>query len=223
MSGGMRFAPPKGMRPLGCFLLGIFALVACGADDGSVTDDSGEINEGRGSLERKIDPQLAAPKSDLIGAKLDEIFTTAAAKGTVGSPKKSKDCETTQVKSGKDVIVERVTCKSSDVVRILDENGRAKSEHTDLNGDGKVDRYTGEDGAVAQYNDTDCDGKIDVVVERVDKVKDFSLKGYGEEFPKSKFLFRVREDRNHDGKLDHEKLTARGVLRPAESSQAEEE
>jgi hypothetical protein len=199
-------------------------LAACSADDGSVTDDSGEINEGRGSIERKIEPQVTAPKSDLIGAKLEDVFKKASEGATVGAPKKSgDDCKTTQIKSGSSVIAERVLCKTSDIVRLLDDNGRPKAEHSDLNGDGKVDRYTGEDGAVAQYNDTDFDGKIDVVVERVEKVKDFSLKGYDETFPKSSFLFRVREDRNHDGKLDHEKLTARGILRPAGTSEDEEE
>src|SRR5262249_4716704 len=118
----------------------------------------------------------------------------------------------------KEITVERVVCKSSDVIRTFNDDGSTKTEHYDLNKDGKVDRYTGLDGAVVQYADSNFDGKIDSVTERVDKVKDFSLKGYEDaDYPKSSFLYRVREDRNHDGKLDHEKLTARGTLKPKDS------
>jgi len=98
----------------------------------------------------------------------------------------------------------------------LDTDGTTKAEHSDLNKDGKVDSYAGESGPVVRYADTNFDGKIDLVIERVDLVKDFSMKGYDEVFPKSKFLHRIREDQNRDGKLETEKLTALGTL-PAQT------
>ena len=61
-------------------------------------------------------------------------------------------------------------------------------------------------GDVMEANPADNTSRL------VEKIKDFSLAGYDEDFPKSAFLSRVREDRDHDGKLDHEKLTARGAL-----------
>lgn len=205
-------------------VLGACATTACsGSDDGAATDDSSEINEGRGVLERPLDPPMTPPTTELIGAKMDEVYEKALGKLTPGSGKKQSDgCTKTEVEDPdtNEVVLERVECKSSDVIRIFDSDGSTKSEHYDLNKDGKVDRYTGEEGAVVQYADSNFDGKVDSIIERVDKVKDFSLKGYDEQgYPKSAFLFRVREDQNKDGKLDHEKLTARGTLRPATESE----
>jgi len=195
--------------------LASFGLIACAADDGAVTDDSSEINEGRGSLERQLDPPMAAPETPLIGAKMSAVFDAAKGTLTAGAAKEGNDgCSTTQLKnaSSKKVMLERITCEGSDTIRILNDDGTTKEEHSDLNKDGEVDRYTNEAGAIAQYTDHNFDGKVDVIVERVDKLKDFSMKGYEETFPKASFLYRVREDRNKDGKLDHEKLTARGAL-----------
>jgi hypothetical protein len=220
MSAGTAIAVfPSIMRSRALFLaalstIGVLALVGCGSDDGAVTDDSSEINEGRGSLEREMDPPMASPTTPLIGAKMSEVFDQAKGTLTVGSPKEADDgCTTTQLKdTKKKVLVERITCGKSDTIRLLNEDGTTKEEHSDLNKDGEVDRYTNETGAIAQYVDNNFDGKVDVIVERVDKLKDFSMKGYEETFPKSSFLYRIREDRNKDGKLDHEKLTARGTL-----------
>lgn len=194
----------------------LLVLAGCNAgDDGAVTDDSAEINEGRGSLERLIDPPIAAPKSELIGAKMLDVLAEAKGTATALAPSAAiEGCTTTRFKDAKtkQIVAERVECKRSEVLRFLAADGTTTAEHADLNKDGKVDRFSGEEGAVASFVDTNFDGKIDVVVERVEKVKDFSMEGYDEVFPKSRFLFRVREDRNRDGKLDFEKLTARGAL-----------
>jgi hypothetical protein len=221
VSVGMTLAASMSMRHVALLLsaAGLFALVGCGTDDNAVTDGSSELNEGRGALERVMDPPIAGPKSELIGASMNDVFTAALGTLTAGSGKKAGDgCTKIEAKDTKTkkVAVERLQCESSDVVRILNSDGTSKLEHYDLNKDGKVDRYIGEDGAVVQYQDTNFDGKIDLVIERVDKVKDFSLKGYDEDFPKSQFLYRVREDRDRDGKLEHEKLTARGSIPKAE-------
>lgn len=228
MSAGTPIAPLLCMRWFGILLAGsaLFLVVGCSAaSDGSVTDDANELNEGRGSLERELDPPIAVPTSALIGAKLSDVLAEAKGTATAGAPTKDSDCTTTKYKDAtKKVVVEHVACAGSEVVRVLDTEGTTTAEHADLNKDGKVDRYSGEpgavdavvQGAVVQLVDTNYDGKIDVVVERVDKVKDFSMNGYEETFPKSAFLHRVREDRNRDGKLDHETLTARGALPKSE-------
>lgn len=223
MSAGTWIAPSVSMRARALLLSAILCAVGavvggCGSDDGAVTDDSSEINEGRGSLEREMDPPMAPPTTPLIGAKMTAVFDAAKGTLTAGSPKESDDgCTKTELKDPKKtVLVERITCATSDTIRLLNEDGTTKEEHSDLNKDGEVDRYTNESGAVAQYTDNNFDGKVDVIVERVDKLKDFSMKGYEETFPKSSFLYRIREDRNKDGKLDHEKLTARGVLPKSE-------
>lgn len=204
--------------------LAVVALVGCSsssADDGVATNDANEINEGRGALERELDPPVAAPASTVIGAKMTDVLTAAKGTATAGAAVKlGEDCTSTPYKDGKTkkVVVFDVQCKSSAVVRVMDTDGETvKAEHTDLNKDGKVDRWTGADKAIVQLTDTNFDGKLDVVVEKVELLKDFSLEGYDEAFPKDRFLYRVREDRNRDGKLDYEKLIARGAL-PAKQS-----
>jgi hypothetical protein len=223
----MTIADPRFMR--GATLLFstslVLAVLGCSTEDGSATDDSSEINEGTGSIERTINPEIAAPKTDLIGAKMTDVY--ADAKGTLSAAaatKGSDGCTKTEVTDPKAnvVVVARIQCSTSDVIRTFKSDGSLKSEHYDLNKDGKVDRFTGEDGAVVQYTDADCDGKIDGIIERVDKVKDFSLNGYdgytSADYPKSLFLYRVREDRDRDGKFEHEKLTAKGTLvKPGDS------
>lgn len=199
---------------LGCSLL---ALIGCAADDGAVTDDGNELVEARGALERELDPRLDPPEDDRIGADIDAVFekikTTA---GTAQKPEKqSSGCTRTQFKSAKTktVSAERVTCKQRDTIRVFNADGEIEAEHTDLNGDGKVDRFSSETGPIAQLLDTDFNGVIDTISERVSQLKDFSLTEYGDEkFPKSTFAFRIRQDLNHDRKLDHEKMTAPGGL-----------
>lgn len=214
MSDGIPFAPWKPMRWLVLFGSALFLLAGCTADDGTVTDDSAEINHARGSLEREIDPPIAVPKSERIGASIADVLENAKGTATGKKAPAVDGCVTTTFKDAetKKPIVEHVACKASETVRLLAEDGTVAEEHADLNGDGKVDRFSSDDGVTAQLVDTNFDGKINVVVERVDKVKDFSLEGYDEDYPKSKFLYRIREDRNRDGKLDFERLTARGTL-----------
>jgi hypothetical protein len=200
---------------LGAFvaLPAALALGGCSSSDDVTTDDSSEIDESRGELDKDLAPPLPVPATPLIGARLDDVYAQAIGNLVAGAPqKRGDDCSLVQVKNAKGtVVVERETCTTAETVRIL---GAVTTEHVDLNKDGKVDRWTGADGAVSQYDDTNCDGQVDVIVEDVTKVKDFSLTGYGESLPKSDFLFRIREDRDHDGKLDHEKLTAKGALPP---------
>jgi hypothetical protein len=206
----------------GLVLSSLFVLIGCSADDGSVTDDSAEINEGRGSIERELDPPMAPPTSPLIGAKMSDVLAKATTGTTKGTAKKGKDCSQTDYKSTstKKIVVEHLVCAGSETIRLVDEDGLATEEHFDLNKDGKVDRFAGTEGAIVTYGDSDYDGKIDLIIERVDRLKDFSLKGYDDEdedLSKSRFLHRIREDRDHDGKLDHERLTAKGTL-PAQKN-----
>lgn len=212
------------MRLLPLLILSLVALGGCSSSgDNVATDDSNELNEGRGSLERKIDPPMAAPSSDKIGTSISEILT--AAKGTLTGKviaTTDEDCKQTNYKdTAKKQLVQHIECSKSVTVRIANEEGATISENADLNKDGKVDKWSGEDGSLIQIADTDFDGKIDLVIESVAKVKDFSMDGYDETFPKAKFLHRVREDRDRDGKFDHEKLTAKGILPPASSPSAE--
>ncbi len=182
--------------------LALVALVGCSssADDGVATNDANEINEGRGALERELDPPIAAPASTVIGAKMTDVLTSAKGSATAGAAVKlGEDCTSTPYKDSKTkkVVVFDVQCKSSAIVRVMDADGETvKAEHTDLNKDGKVDRWTGADKAIVQLTDTNFDGKLDVVVEKVELLKDFSLEGY---------------------ELDYEKLIARGAL-PAKQS-----
>jgi hypothetical protein len=218
MSAGIAVAQSFSMRKLRWLsICGVLLAVGCTSseEDGSVTDDSNEIIEGRGSIERKLDPPIAAPTNALINAKMSDVLTQVKAAMTAGAPEKlGDDCTVTKFKDAKTkkVVVEHVDCKKSALIRVLNEDGTMKAEHSDLNKDGKVDRWAGTSGTIVQLADTNVDGKIDVIVERVDLVKDFSMEGYDETFPKSKFLFRVREDRNRDGKFEVEKLTAKGAL-----------
>lgn len=197
------------LRGTACFVL--VGLVACGSSD-NATSNTSDLESGRGALTRQISPQLPVPTSDLIGAKLADVAATVTA--TAGTAKKSTDCSTTPYyDANKTVVYQRVDCTASLTIRFLNAGGTMKEEHADLNKDGLVDRYTNESAKVAQYTDANFDGKIDVVVERVDQLTDFSLVGYpGEDFPAAAFLYRIREDRNRDGGLDYETLSALGAL-----------
>jgi hypothetical protein len=185
------------------------------SDDSAATDDSAQINEGRGVLERNLNPTIAAPSSPLIGAKISDVLAQVSL--TAGAPAKVDDaCTVTKYTDAANAVAaEDLECKSSSTIRFLAADGTTKAEHADLNKDGKVDRWTGLDGAAIQLVDVNFDGTVDVLVERVDLLNDFSLAGYGETFPKNDFLYRVREARRRDGKLNFEKLIARGVLPPA--------
>ena len=210
---------------ISCFGFLALAVGGCVAaeDDGSVTNDANEINEGRGSLERELSPPLETPKSDLIGAKMSDVVEEIAQTAKAFEVAAAGGCEKTEYKdtTTNKKVAERLRCGSSETVRFFGSSGSVIGERADLNKDGKVDRVTSEAGfpgapAVAQYVDTNFDGEIDVIVERVADVEDFSMSGYDETFPKSKFLHRIREDRNRDGKLDFERLTARGQLPAAQ-------
>jgi len=196
------------------------ALVVCSipADDGSVTDDSNEIVEGRSYVERDLKTPIDPPTPAIIGKATADVRTEAT-KGTASASKKNTaggcTLERFASTSTKKVVAEVETCKSTEIVRLVDAGGYATTTWSDLNKDGKIDRFSGEDGAFVLYADANFDGKVDQTIERVDMVNDFSMKGYDENFPKSKFVHRVRDDRNHDGKLDHEKLIAKGLLPPA--------
>jgi len=197
----------------------LLAAVAAGcgssADDGSgegvTTAD--DLTDPVGVLEQRLTPPLPAPSSPLIGASMADVLNEAM-RGLASKQTTRDDdgCTMVRMFDAQDVLaVEHLTCSRSEVVRILGPDGRTKAEHLDFNKDGKVDRYSSEEGRVAQFTDSNFDGKIDVVVERVALLDDFSLEGYGD-YPKSAFLFRVRESFMRDGFLHNEKLTAKGAL-----------
>lgn len=210
------------MRSLLFFLacVGAAGLVGCSteSDDEAVTDDSNEIVQGRSFIEKELSPAIAPPAPAIIGKATAEVVTEATTGATSGGKKNIGDgctLEKFTSNASKKVIAEREVCKSTDIVRTVDEGGYAKTTWSDLNKDGKIDRFSGEDGAFVLYADADFDGRVDQTIERVDRVSDFSTKGYSETYPKSKFVHRVREDRNKDGKLDYEKLISKGLLPPA--------
>jgi hypothetical protein len=210
------------MRSLLFFVacLGATGLAGCStqADDGSVTDDSNEIVQGRSFIEKELATPLAPPTPAMMGKSMNDVVTEATTGKAVGEKKNIGDGCTLQ-KFGdaatKKVVAEREVCKGTDILRLVDAEGAATTTWSDLNKDGKVDRFSGEDGAFVLYADADFDGKVDQTMERVDRIQDFSLKGYEETYPKSKFVHRIREDRNKDGKLDHEKYLSKGLLPPA--------
>lgn len=213
------------LPPMLGLTLGLLMTAACSGttDDDAVTDSSAEFNA-RSSLERELKPTIAPPTSGFIGASTSDVIQKSKANLTVLSSKTDKDsgCRTTIYKDTKSKpLLTIVECETSIQIRLRTAQGMI--EHSDLNKDGKIDRYANDDGLVAQYIDRNYDGKIDVVVERVELIEDFSLAGYGEDHPKSTFLFRIREDSNRDGKLDLEKLTVRGLLAPAEDAQEQEQ
>lgn len=216
------------MRSLLFFLacLGTTGLVGCSteADDGSVTDDSNEIVQGRSFIEKELSPALDPPKPEIIGKATSEVVTEATSGKTSEGKKNIGDGCTLEKfvdAASKKVVAEREVCKKTDIVRLVDAGGNATTTWSDLNKDGKIDRFAGEDGAFVLYADANFDGKVDQTIERIDRISDFSTKGYDETYPKSKFAHRIREDRNKDGKLDSEKLVAKGLLPPAPPAAAD--
>lgn len=190
------------------FALLALALVACGGSDDDASSNVSDLEAGRGALTRTIAEALPVPTSPFIGAKIADV--QAASKATAGTTKRSADCTTTSYVG--ETSYQLLDCKTSTTIRFLNADGTVREEHADLDKDDLVDRYTSSTGKVAQYTDANFDGKIDVEIERVSELTDFSLDGYNESFPQSDFLYRIREDRNRDGALDFETLTARGAL-----------
>lgn len=186
----------------------LLGLVACGGSDDDASSNVSDLEAGRGALTRTITEALPVPTSPFIGAKIADVQAAATAKA--GATKRSADCTTTSYVG--ETSYQLLDCKTSTTIRFLNADGTVREEHADLDKDGLVDRYTASSGKVAQYTDANFDGKIDVEIERVSELTDFSLDGYNESFPQSDFLYRIREDRNRDGALDFETLTARGAL-----------
>lgn len=193
------------------FALLALALVACGgSDDDDASSNVSDLEAGRGALTRTITEALPVPTSPFIGASIADI--QASSKATAGTVKRSADCTTTSYVENGTTAYQLLDCKTSTTLRFLNADGTVREEHADLDKKGGVDRYTSSTGKVAQYTDANFDGKIDIEIERVSELTDFSLDGYDESFPQSDFLYRIREDRNRDGALDFETLTARGAL-----------
>lgn len=211
----------RGRGPLLAVLVGLAALgvAACGAeDDGAVTDDGNELVQGRTFLERELDPPVPVPESAAIGMKTSEALAAAKADAkSLGVKKARNGCtlERFQVVEGgkKRVVAERELCKASETVRTLAEDGSVSAQWADRDRDGAVDRYS-EDAEALVHVDIDFDGRVDTVIERVDRIKGFSVEAYDEEYPKSRFTHRVREDRDRDGAFDYEKVLAKGLLQP---------
>lgn len=190
------------------------AASACGAGDSSHTDDSELV----GTIERRLSPPIAVPTTPILTRKIGDVLAQVTANAYTSKREPLKDgcsLERFQDTRTKRLVGERELCKNSEVVRSLNDDGTTREEHADLDRDGKVDRYTGHDGTVTQYTDANFDGKIDSIVEDVSRLSDFSLEGYGvRNLPASCFAFRVREDRDRDGKFEIEKLVARGAIKP---------
>jgi hypothetical protein len=211
-----RLLEKTAVRPfLALFLAGLAAVGCSNAtDDGTTTNDNNEIVE-ESMLERELKPPLATPETPIIGKDMSEVVTQLTQGMTAQAGEKLKGgCNLVRYKNAQGkVAAERETCEDSEIVHTVDGNGNVKTEYSDRNKDGKVDRFTGVDKTVVQYVDANFDGKVDTLIEKVELIKDFSLKGYDDaDYPKSKFIYRVREDRDRDGKLDIERLIARGPL-----------
>jgi hypothetical protein len=194
------------------------SVAACAAEseDGAATDDSNEIVEGGSTVERNLDPPVAPPTGTPIGKKMTEVLAAATTGLTSSAPVPGKDgcsLQTFKDSAGK-AAATRQKCRRSDVVRVLGKNGAPDTVHSDLDGNGAVDQWSGKEGAVVFYGDANYDGKIDKLVESVEDIEDFSLAGYPKGYREAKFIYRVREDRNRDGKLEIEALVARGQLAP---------
>ena len=215
---GTVVAETRGMRAIWAAIL-CASVAACAAEseeDGSATDDSNEIVEGGSTVERNLDPPVAPPTDTPIGKKMTDILATATAGLTAGAPVPGKDgcsLQTFKDTAGK-AAATRQKCKRSDVIRVLGKDGAPDTVHSDLDGNGAVDQFAGKLGSVVLYADANFDGKIDKVVESVEDIKDFSLAGYPKGYREAKFIYRVREDRNRDGKFEIEALVARGQLAP---------
>src|SRR5687768_1928735 len=109
------------MRSLLFFLacMGTVGLVGCstGAEDGSVTDDSNEIVQGRSFIEKELKPALAPPTPAVIGKKTTDVLAEATAgKGSAGKKNTADGC--TVEKFGdpgtRNIVAEREVCKSTD-------------------------------------------------------------------------------------------------------------
>src|SRR5687767_3392849 len=151
--------------------LGAVGLAGCStsADDGSVTDDSNEIVQGRSFIEKELSPAIAPPTPAVIGKATTAIVTEATAGKTSEGKKNIGDGCTLEKfvdAASKKVAAEREVCKSSDIVRLVDAGGNATTTWSDLNKDGKIDRFAGEDGAFVLYADANFDGKVDQTIER---------------------------------------------------------
>ncbi len=203
------------------FLVALTALsasvFACSAgDDGTATEDDNEIIDAQSFLERNLDP-TTPPETPVIGRKTSEALAELTSGATsVGNAPSREGCTLERFKNATTGVVvgDHQVCQRSQVIRLLDKDEHPKTTYSDLNGDGKIDRFTGEDGAFISFVDTNFDGKVDVTVERLDRVKNFSLKGYPPGYKASQFIHRIREDRDKDGMLDHERIVAKAPLPP---------
>lgn len=208
------------MRSTSLLAVGLCLLAtACGAsatDENVFTEQGNEVNGLMVTLERELSPPLAAPKSEHIGASTNDIIQQAKDGLTFASTKtdETSSCKTSIYDdASKRPKLTIVDCPSAIYIRLT--KGKGIIEHDDLNKDGKIDRYTSDDGLVAQYSDLNFDGEVDLLVERISELEDFNPKVFDlgeDEYPASFYVFRIRQDANGDGKLDFERVMTRGML-----------
>src|SRR5689334_17881072 len=93
-------------------LLAMFVVVGCASQENAVTDDDNELNEGVGSIERPLDPPMAAPTDPAIGAKTADVLTKAKGTATGKTKKGNNGCSTTTYEDGatKKAIAQREVC-----------------------------------------------------------------------------------------------------------------
>jgi hypothetical protein len=216
---GTAVAAPTAMRTRTIWALLLSASVAaCAAesDDDASTDDSNEIVEGGSTVERNLTPPIAPPTETAIGKRMSDVLAAATAGLTAGAPVPGRDgCSLQTFKDASNkAIATRQKCKRSDVVRVLGKDGAPDTVHSDLDGNGAVDQFSGKEGSIVLLADANFDGKVDKLVEAVADIENFSLAGYPKGYREAKFIYRVREDRNRDGKFEIESLVARGQLAP---------
>lgn len=206
------------LRLLGLAVAAALVAACTASSDRAVTDDSAEIVEGRSFLERDLDPPIAPPAPGVIGRKTTDALAEATKGAKSAGVTKLRDGCSIERFAGANaaIIAEHELCSRSETIRELDANGAATTTYDDLNRDGKIDRFSGEDGAFILYVDANFDAKVDETVERVDRIEGFTTNGYPESYPASKFIHRIRDDRDKDGKLDHEEILAKGLLPPSQ-------
>jgi hypothetical protein len=192
--------------------MGLFGI-GCGADpEAEAPAPEPEVTRIASSLERKLAVPIAAPADTLIGSSIDALLEArtelVAREPIVNLGANGKRCTIARFddEAGAEQMRREQCDGGADALRV------GKVVYKDQNRDGKIDQISDLTTGSYEVFDDDRDGKLDRVVESAERITTpVSLTDFAERVEimgNGTIASRAREDRDHDGKLDVESVTA---------------
>lgn len=188
------------------------AFVACGGEPGI---DASESNFTEASSRTKaLDPPVAVPTDNDIGANIADIVLRETAGAEIYDTREASGCTIdSYARAGRHHATHQV-CADDDVIFWVWDGNEEDSRFSnfvwaDHDFDGRVDGYEDRNEDGIHLADDAHDGKVDRHIVSVASLgDDFVIEGYGDGWiPPAYPAKRILEDTDHDGYFDSESVT----------------